>query len=593
MNKRITLQECPRPQFVRANWTSLNGEWSFKFDKENIGEKENYQNGFKEDTKIIVPFAYQTKASGIGILDRVDDVWYQKTLTIDKKENKDYILHLEGADHDIKVYLNGKLVGEDSGAYHRMNFRLTPYVKKGDNLLVIKCHDDYSCEKPRGKQRWRDYNYGCFYEDTTGIYKEVWLEEIPTSHICNVKITPLLSEKKVIIEYKLHLKEPALLTTTVLFDEKEIVKKDCNLSTSEEYFRVELPLPKPLHLWDVNKPELYDLKLNLKTKNDEDSVCSYFGLRECVAKDGFIYLNGKKLYQKLILDQGYFVDSDLTAPNNKMLLEDITKMQELGFNGCRKHQKVEDERFLYYADVLGYLMWVEGPSMYMNTEKSRPVFEREWMLEVKQHYNHPCVITWTPFNESWGIGLLPHDDEYKCEKINTSKLIQDYVNHIYYLTKEYDPYRFVITNDGWCHTISDILTIHHYEQDPEKLLSYFDTIDKAVNVKKWASHHEGPYAEGYSYHGEPIMFTEFGGTAYEKQTGADGKWGYGKGVKSDEEYIERLKGLFGVLDSLEYSSGYCYTQLSDVHQEVNGLVYGNREFKIDPKIIRAILDRKK
>ena len=336
-----------------------------------------------------------------------------------------------------------------------------------------------------------------------------------------------------------------------------------------------------IYPWDTTNPNLYDLKIVLEDDGREvDVVSSYFGLREVSVKNGKIYLNGKVLYQKLVLDQGYWLDSHLTPPSNEALYEDIVKMMELGFNGARKHQKIEDDRFYYYADVLGYILWSEMPSMYTNTMKSRAVFEKEWMETVVQHYNHPCVLVWTPLNESWGV-----------VDILNRKVEQDFANILYHVTKEYDPYRLVITNDGWEHTISDIITIHHYEQSGEKLHKYFETLEKALQ-DVWDGHHKGAMAHGWEYKGQPIMFTEFGGTAYIKTTEGNSNWGYGVGVKDDLEYINRFSGLIRALHSLDYSCGYCYTQVSDVQQEVNGVLFENREFKVDPKVLKAVQDER-
>lgn len=577
--RRINFNECPRPQFVRSDYEILDGIWGFAFDNENMGESKGYNNGFDKEYDIKVPYVYQCKASGINIQTRCDNVWYQRIINVKKTLDKDVILHFEGSDYLTKLFVNGKYVGCESGGYHRLSFDITDYVVEGDNLIVVKCEDDYSTEKPRGKQRWKDENFGCWYVDTTGIYKTVWLEYINHSRVENVKITPLVFEEKVILEYEAKNADGLVINSEVIFNDSKVGSVE--ISIENNIAKAELSLSGNIHLWDIKNPNLYDLKITLLDGgNVIDLVDSYFGLREIKTLNGKIYLNGKELYQKLVLDQGYWEDTHLSSPSNEALYQDIVKMKEAGFNGCRKHQKLEDERFVYYADVLGYLMWSEMPSMYCNTSKSRAVFEKEWLETVKQNYNHPCIIVWTPLNESWGV-----------EQILTRKVEQDFANIIYHLTKEYDPYRLVITNDGWEHTISDIITIHHYEQDGEKLYSYFETKDKALQ-DVWDSHHKGAMAQGWEYKGQPIMVTEFGGTAYIKNTEGSTNWGYGIGVKDDEEYVNRFVGLIRALNKLDYSCGYCYTQVSDVQQEVNGIVYENRQFKVDPKLLKEVQDER-
>lgn len=577
--KKISFKECPRPQFVRDNFEILDGVWEFSFDKDNLGEEKGFYNGFNKEYDILVPFVYQTPKSGVNIQTRCDYVWYQRKLKINKQEGKRVILHFEGSDYVTKVYLNGQLVGVETGGYHRLSFDVTDYALNGENLLVVKCEDDYSTEKPRGKQRYKDHNFECWYVDTTGIYKTVWLEYVTDRYVDNVKITPLLNEKKVILEYSTVNASGLKIKSDVSFEESKIASGV--VEVVDDKATIELDLGDDIFPWDLETPNLYDLKISLVNAEEVlDEVSSYFGVREVKTSNGKILLNGKVLYQKLVLDQGYWLDSHLTAPSTEALYEDIMKMRELGFNGCRKHQKIEDDRFYYYCDVLGYVLWSEMPSMFTNTAKSRAVFEKEWMETVVQHYNHPSVLVWTPLNESWGVGAILN-----------RKVEQDFANILYHVTKEYDPYRLVITNDGWEHTISDIITVHHYEQDGAKLHQYYETLEK-VFQGVWDAHHKGAMANGYEYKGQPIMFSEFGGTAYIKTTEGSSNWGYGIGVKDDDEFISRFSGLIRALHSLEYSSGYCYTQVSDVQQEVNGVLFENREFKVDPNVLKNVQDER-
>ena len=558
----------------------LNGIWDFKFDDKNIGEENQYFMGFENALQIKVPFAYQSKASGIGVTTRHDYVWYQRFINIKKSNDKRYILHLEGSDFLTKVYLNGAFVGLDFGAYHRQNYDLTPFIKDGDNLIVIKCEDDYSKEKCRGKQRAQDESYECYYVDTTGIYKPLWIEEVPLSYIKNVKITPFLEDKKIAFIFEGEKIKGLSLNVSLSFKNKLIKKQTYQIN--DDIFSCSLCDIKSILPWSIDKPHLYDLKFEIIDEDKIiDRVLSYCGFRDIIAKEGFIYLNNKKFYQKLVLDQGYWDKSNLTSPSVNALKKDIILMKEFGFNGCRKHQKTEDERFLLLADYLGYVTWVEVASAYEFSEISKKNYAREIPLILKDNYNHPSVITWTLFNESWGI-----------KDILTSKEQQDFTVKMYNLAKEYDPFRFVISNDGWEHTKSDIITMHHYEQDADKLYSYYEDKDKAMK-EIWQSHWKGAFANGYQYNGEPILFSEFGGTAYIKNTQGSKNWGYGTGVKDDEEFINRVSLLFKTLQKLDYLSGYCYTQVSDVEQEVNGLLFHNHRCKIKPAILKKVQDKKK
>ena len=353
-----------------------------------------------------------------------------------------------------------------------------------------------------------------------------------------------------------------------MFDGK-LINEEISLLNNNET-SISMDLFNNIKKWSPKEPNLYDVIIELLNENNEvlDKVESYFGLREISVNNGRIYLNDEELYQKLVLDQGYFDESHLTPPSNEELYNDIVKMMKSGFNGARKHQKTEDERYFYYADILGFLTWVEMPSMYKNTEKAQKCFEKEWLEIMNQYYNHPSVIVWTIFNESWGI-----------EDIVTNIDTQNFVNKMYYLTKNNDPYRLSITNDGWEHTISDIISLHIYEQDADKLYNNLETLDKFLNFKLgWNK--KSVLIDGYEYQGQPIMIDEFGGAAYVSKVEGTSNWGYGN-IVNDDEFIKRYKSLRNAIEKLQYCSGYCYTQFSDVQQEVNGLLDEKHQYKFD------------
>lgn len=572
MKQNFIVDDYPRPQARRESFVNLNGLWDFYRDEKGVGEKEGFSSGFTKQDDIRVPYCYQTSPSGINSQKRCDDVWYQKRFSYSLPSSSRLLLHLEGADYETKVYLNGSLVGQDSGAYHRETFELTPFLKQGENLLVIHCHDDYSKAKPRGKQRWEDKNFGCWYVDTTGIYKTVWLEEVGSSYFEDFALLPSVAKKSLSLSFSVSGAQGLRKRVRVFYSGKEIA------SGETKGDRLEIAIPEPLHLWNVLDPEIYDLKMELlKDGKTVDAVDSYFAFRELSKGNGKVYLNGQPLYQRLILDQGYFHEGKLTPKDGEEILKDITLMMDIGFNGARKHQKIEDERFYYYCDMLGYLCWGEMPSMYELTEESKKTFEREYLLALNQLKNHPAIITWVPFNESWGV-----------EDIATNPKTQAFVNRIVALTKEKDPTRFCISNDGWEHTHSDLITIHDYEQDGAALKNRYTTPEVASTVHyEWRGKHA--FADSYSYAGEPMLLTEFGGTAYQASYGgANESWGYGKGVKDDEDFIQRLTGLVEDTVGIPFFEGFCYTQLSDVEQEVNGLVREDRTYKLPKKTLRKI-----
>ncbi|WP_059045761.1 glycoside hydrolase family 2 protein [Paenibacillus rubinfantis] len=586
MTTKGYIKDYPRPQFVRNEWMNLNGEWDFRFDDQNVGETEKWQEQLAGTHKIKVPFTYETKASGIGVEEFHTRVWYSRRVAIPKEaEGKRVILHFQAVDYLAKVWVNGELAGGHQGAYAAFSLDITLYLTFGeDNVITLKAEDSNDCTQPRGKQRWTKNNFECFYVQSTGIWQTVWLEYVAEQRLDSVKITPDLDRAKVSLDYRVLGLETAAagsLRLEAIVTLKDHHIKTVSLAVDRPRLSVEVDLvheangPWKRSFWSPNQPNLYDVEFVLY--RDEivvDRVFSYFGMRKISIEKGKVLLNNVPVYQRLMLDQGYWPDSHLTPPSEEALIADIDAMLEMGYNGVRKHMKIEDARFLYWCDVKGLLVWSEMAATFEFHDDAVANFTKEWLEIVHQQYNHPSIITWVPFNESWGIPYILHDPRQ-----------QKFTESIYYLTKSIDPHRPVITNDGWEHTISDILTLHDYVETGEGFLKrYAGNKDAIVHKETTCNQWKYALAEGYEYKGQPIMITEFGGIAFESEKG----WGYGHQVQTDEEFLERFDGLIQAIKQVDYICGFCYTQLTDVQQEINGLLTEDRKPKFPMEKIREI-----
>ncbi|WP_099205005.1 glycoside hydrolase family 2 protein [Scatolibacter rhodanostii] len=580
----------PRPQLFRPGWENLNGSWDFSFDDINQGEKQGWARAFTPTHTIQVPFTYETKLSGIEDESQHPVVWYQRSVIIpEDKQTKKVMLHFEGSDYFTKVWVNGKFCGSHRGGYARFSFDITEALHSGENSLVVRVEDSKDPQQPRGKQRWTNESYACWYVQTTGIWKTVWLEYVPENSIEQVKMTPNLGKGSVDIDAKVlseNYGEELLLEASVSYQDQfinkiiiPVMKK--NLAFSLPVGRTDLDgFEWNIHTWTPENPNLYDISFRLlENQEQHDAVYSYFGMREIAIQNGHVLLNGQPIYQRLILDQGYWKDSHITPPDEEALLEDIDKIKMLGYNGLRKHQKTEDERFLYWCDVKGMLVWSEFPAAYQFSDYAVQLMTEEWMQIVRQNYNHPSIIVWTPFNESWGIG-----------GIKSNRTQQHLTEAVYHLTKTFDPMRPVVLNDGWEHTCSDIITLHDYEELGKILRARYENHKEDI-VAGELSHNLSQFAmaKGFAYKGQPILISEYGGIAFQNDNVG---WGYGNKVNSQEDFIKRFDDITTAVKEIPYICGFCYTQVSDVQQEINGLMDEERNFKIAPEIIKEINERK-
>ncbi|SHM55717.1 glycoside hydrolase family 2 protein [Gracilibacillus kekensis] len=582
-NSTYQRTEYPRPQYVRESWQNLNGTWKFSFDDNNEGEKAKWFANPSFTTDINVPFTYETKASGIGEEKFHPYIWYKRDFDIPEKEvGKNVILRFQASDYKTKVWVNGTFIGEHIGGNAAFSFDITnAVVETKSNELVVKVEDSNSCYQPRGKQRWIDENFGCWYVQNTGIWQTVWLEFVNKERIDNVKITPNIDTSSVVFEYKLNgeVDDSWRIDTTISFNSQVVKKVSLNPNRSNATYEVDLL--SEIHEWKVmhwtsEHPNLYDVEFTLLKNNEViDKVTSYFGMRKVSIKNGQVLLNNRPIYQKLLLDQGYWPDTMLTPPSDEAILEDIDKTMAMGFNGVRKHQKIEDERFLYWCDKKGLLVWSEMAATYEFSDEAVENFTKEWLEIMQQNYNHPSIITWVPFNESWGV-----------PNILTNKKQQAFTEAIYYLSKSLDNERPVIVNDGWEHTISDIIALHDYEEVGKVFYDRYKEKDNILGNKIPHNHQKYAFAEGYEYQGQPVILTEYGGIAFKDESG----WGYGNQVASEKEFLDRYKEITDAIKSIPYISGYCYTQTTDVQQEINGLLNEDRTPKIAMEKIKEVND---
>ena len=565
--------EYPRPSLVRKNWQSLNGVWEFAFDDNNVGLKEKWFEKGKFPLQINVPFAFQTPLSGINDQSFHDYVWYRRTFKVNKEAGKRYILHFGAVDYECKVFLNGKEIGSHIGGQAPFNFDITNDLTFKEETLVVWVYDDSTeLSMPRGKQYWKEKSEVIWYNRTTGIWQSVWLEIVPEAYIKEVKITPLYDEGKAAIKVK--VSEPNALLTLLIDGAtyKNEVPGDSFTFTVKLLHDITDYAEKS---WSPENPYLFPLTLTY----GEDELVSYLGMRKVHAKDGKTYLNNKPYYFKMVLDQGYWPESLLTPPSKEALKKDIELTKEMGFNGARKHQKCEDPYYMYYADKLGLLVWGEMASSIKFSELSAWRDKNEWEQILKRDYNHPSIVAWVPLNESWGV-----DD------INTDKRQQQHALDLYNYIKSVDATRFVVGNDGWEQVITDICAIHNYMHGKiddistqEKFRHDIGTLE-ALLASTPAN--RPIYAKGYAYRGEPVLLTEFGGISY----AVDGEgWGY-TAVNDGALFLKEYRRIMQDVNDSKALAGYCYTQLTDVEQEINGLLTYDRKPKVALAKIKEVND---
>ncbi len=566
----IYRTEHPKPQFERENWQNLNGIWQFEIDNSNSGEARGLQN---KDTvlqaEINVPFCPESKLSGIGNVDFMNAVWYKKTITITKEQLKNIVyLHFGAVDYESVVFINGKKCGTHKGGYTSFSFDITEYLTEGENVIALKAIDDTRNRLiPSGKQSSRYSSYGCYYTRTTGIWQTVWLEFVPKTHIIKTKY--VADTENAVLNITAFLEGAATLKAEAFFEGRSV-----GMSKAEAYggvINLSLPLNEK-HLWEVGKGNIYDLKLTY----GDDSVQSYFGLRDITIQGRKVLINGKSVFQRLVLDQGFYPDGIYTAPHDRELLGDIERSIAMGFNGARLHEKVFEERFLYHCDRLGYIVWGEYPNWGLDHTYADSIygFLPEWLEAVERDFNHPSIIGWCPFNETWDL--------------NHRKQYDDFLALVYEATKTADNTRPIIDSSGAYHVLTDIYDAHNYQQDAAEFADYFkDFHEKGIFSEKMRT----DFRDRQSYDGKmPFFISEYGGIAWSLDR--DDAWGYGNAPKTEEEFLTRLRDLTDVLLDNPSMFGLCYTQLTDVEQEQNGLYTYDRKPKFPPEDIRKIFSRK-
>ena len=585
--------EYPRPQFERGDWQNLNGEWTYELDLVQTGHEREMMKSTGFDGKIIVPFAPESKLSGVEHKEFIPSIWYQREITVPEAwAGKDVLLNFGAVYYESEIYVDGNFVERHFGGSDSFTVDITRFVKPGSthSLVVCASSDLRGRMQSAGKQSLRHGNFECMYTRTTGIWQTVWMEAVAPTGIKRVKYVTDIDRSTVSMEFTMRRNATDNVLTVNVKDGKKVVATDTAPVASGSI--VSLPIKKA-KLWSPENPFLYDVELILKNAEGQviDQVSSYFGMRKIHTDGNKIYLNNAPYYQRLVLDQGFYPDGIWTAPSDEALRKDIELSMQAGFNGARLHQKVFEERFYYWADKLGYLTWGEAPSWGLdaNSPEAARNFLMEWRNLVVRDMNHPSLVTWTPFNEEF----WPDQTQYP-------RFIAD----IYNLTKQLDPSRPINTVSGGIHILTDIWTEHHYEQDPARLgeIVYNDgkMFVRKPDIQKRHCGNLGfnrpiltdPFTFP-TYEGDiPYILDEFGGIkCMEANPAKDGSdsWGYGNSARTKEDFYKRLEAQVKVLIEMSDKMwGFCYTQLTDVEQEQNGVYYFDRGVKYDMERVRAI-----
>jgi beta-galactosidase/beta-glucuronidase len=577
----IPRSEYPQPQFQREQWQSLNGRWEFDFDDRNTGVEEGWAGGARKFSRTIsVPYAFESQRSGVGDTSFHPVVWYRRTFQIPTDwKGRRVLLHFGAVDYRAQVWVNGTTVGSHEGGNVPFRFDITSSLKTGPNTLTVRAEDPPTDRYiPRGKQYWEPKSRGIFYTRTTGIWQPVWLEATGDSYLDRVRITPS-TDGSVVFDASIQRDQPGLEFHAIIRSEQDSVASA--MSRNEGPRATASAFVRNPRLWSPGSPNLYDVTFELRRGGAVlDRVQSYFGYRSIGVEGNRMTLNGRPVYLKMVLDQGYWPDSTLTPPTDDAIQYDIRMTKEMGFNGARKHQKLEDPRYLYWADKMGLLVSSEMANAYLYDEEYVRRFTKEWIAAVERDYNHPSIVMWVPINESWGVPNLRDPRQ------------QQHLRSLYTLTKSLDPTRLVIDNDGWEHTeMTDLFAIHDYTADGKVLYEKYKRLgESGFGVPDNA---RSALAPGNKYNGTPVYLSEFGGVSYlmPGQQAPEGSWGYSGLMKDQTAAFARMSGQWDAISRIPAIAGICYTQLTDVEQEVNGLLTYDRKPKFDVKEMKALNDK--
>ena len=555
--------EHPQPQMERSAWRSLNGAWQFAFDFGRSGLDRHFERRDALDTTITVPFCPESVLSGVHYTDFIPAVWYARAFTLTPEElSGRVLLHFGAVDYEAHVFVNGEPAGTHRGGYTSFCFDITDLCRAGENRLSVYAEDDNrSGKQPHGKQCESFDSQGCDYTRTTGIWQTVWLEFVPETYIQSVQYYPNITEGTLLVQAKLC--GAGTFTVQASFEGRPC--GEASARAENGFAAVTLPLSE-LHLWDVGRGNLYDLTLTF----GGDSVKSYAGMREVRIEGRRVLLNGRPVFQRLVLDQGFYPDGIYTAPDDSALVRDIELSLAAGFNGARLHQKVFEPRFLYHCDRLGYLAWGEMANWGLDYSDPAALeaFLGEWLDALGRDFNHPSIVGWCPFNETW-------DREGRRQ-------LDSLLAMVYRVTKQLDPTRPCIDTSGNFHVVTDIYDVHDYEQDPASFAAHYEAF------RTGGAFYDAQAARQQYDGKKPMFVSEYGGIKWNPQGDVEKAWGYGDGPATEEAFIERYRGLTEALLSNPNMFGFCYTQLYDVEQETNGLYTYSREPKFDMAVFHAI-----
>lgn len=575
----------PRPQMVRQQWASLDGWWEFAFDDANLGLAERWFDGRELPQRILVPFPYQSAASGIGSREIHEVMWYSRSFDVPYGWGSGaLLLHFGAVDYRADVWVNGRVAGRNRGGHVPFSFDIAPYLRPGQNRVTVRVEDRQDPYQPRGKQSASGTPVRIYYYCTSGIWQNVWLEPVAPLRIDYLRVLEADPGGALAVTVNLHGPFSEWEAELDVFDDLDSTHVCASTWTPSRgaslELRTRIPNPKP---WSPDAPHLYGLRVRLMHRGQlVDTVESYVGLRSIELKDGWFYLNGKRTFLLMVLDQGYWPDTLLAAPSDDALREDVVWAKRFGFNGVRKHQKIEHERWLYWCDRLGLMVWEEMPNARSWSEESEERLEIEWLRAVMRDANHPAIVAWVPIVESFGFPELmrhPHQHDFLERMVSRTRLV--------------DSTRPVIDNDGWQHSdVTDVCTIHDYSHPVEALLERYAST-RLTGLPPETGWHKAKalFLPGARYRGQPIVFSEVGGylMAPERpERRRDRLYDAYGNVHNEDELAQRYRTLMEGLASLPFLAGLCYTQLTDVEHEQNGLMTIKRVPRLPPEQVAAL-----